>query len=71
MGLPKKSDGAAGSGSNELNMTTKKAWSSSHLYPMGLIKKNVAAAGSGPDKPSTTIGKKCMAFFLSSFYGAI
>jgi hypothetical protein len=49
----------------------KKAWSSSHLYPMGLIKKNVAAAGSGSDKPSSMMAKKGMAFFLSSFYGAI
>jgi hypothetical protein len=53
-GLPKKSDGAAGSGSNELNMTTKKAWSSSYCYSMGLPKKSDGAAGSGSGEPSMT-----------------
>ncbi len=67
MGLPEKSACAAGSGSNELNMTTKKAWSSSYCYSMGLPEKSAGAAGSGSDGLSMTT-EKSVAFFLSLFY---
>jgi hypothetical protein len=50
MGLPEKSNGVAGSGSNELNMTTKKAWSFSYIHSMGLPEKSGGAAGSGSNK---------------------
>jgi hypothetical protein len=44
-----KSDGAAGSGSNELNMKTKKAWSSSYLFS-GVPMKSDGAARSGSNE---------------------
>jgi hypothetical protein len=49
----------AGSGSNELNMTTRKAWSSSYLYSMGLPEKSDGAAGSDSNGLNMTTEKRC------------
>jgi hypothetical protein len=42
MGLPKKSDGAAGSGSNELNMTTEKRHGLLLIFSLGYLRKATA-----------------------------
>ncbi len=47
----------AGSGSNELNMTTRKAWSSSYLYSLELPEKSNGAAGSGSNELNMTTEK--------------
>jgi hypothetical protein len=65
MGLPEKSDGEAGSGSNKLSLTTeKKAWCSSYLFSMGLPEKSDGAAGSGSNELNMTTKKAWSSSYL-------
>ncbi len=71
MGVPETSDDVAGTGSNELSMTTEKTRGLLLIYILwGYLRKARARqVVAHADKPRLTIEKNCMAFFLYIFYG--